>query len=232
MRLVKKLWRFGSRLFNHLRKRDFAIALYELAREFPNWLISFNKATILCAETHTFPEVWDPGIHTRIADSSDIDDISRISGVSSSHVRQMMDQGAVCFISSIGNNPPVGVTWSANGSCYVRGLAFRHDVGPHGYYGYGTVTLPEVRGRGVYLKAKCDKVKYQTAAGGKKFYATIEFTNTYSYFLQQRQGYYPILAITYIKLLCLRTCVVKDLSTGKAGIRFVIREPRSGVTII
>ena len=144
----------------------------------------------------------------------------------------MMDRGAVCFISSIGNDRPAGVTWSANGACYVRGLAFYHDVGPNGYYGYGTVTLPEVRGRGLYMKAKCDKVKYQTAAGAERFYATIEFTNTYSYSLQIKQGYYPVLYLTYLKLFCVKMCLVKDAATGKCRLQARVAEPRGKVVII
>jgi hypothetical protein len=229
---VMKSWRFLLRVVSYFLKGDFVIGSIELTRKLPSWMIRLNKATILCTENYIFPEVANPEIQTRIADRSDIDEISRISRVSSSRINQMMDQGAVCFISSVGNNPPAGVSWSVNGSCYVRGLAFRHDVGPNGYYSVGSVTLPEARGQGLYLKAQCDKIRYEMAAGGNKFYGTIEFSNTYSYSLRIRQGYHPILAIFYLKILFLKICFVKNLSTSKSEMRFVIREPRGEVTII
>ncbi|MCP4706402.1 MAG: hypothetical protein GY865_17525 [candidate division Zixibacteria bacterium] len=206
--------------------------MYVFAQKLPNWLFCFNKATILCTKNFIFPEKFNPDVKVTIASYSDIDEINRISGVQSIHIKEMMDSGAKCFMASIKDEPPSSVTWSANRKTYVRGLAFLHDIGTNGYYSFGSITLPNARGKGIYLKAKCEKIKYEMSKGAEKFYGTIEFTNTYSYSLQEKLGYQPTIKLTYVKMLFMKICIVKDISTGKFSIRIIVREPKGNIIII
>lgn len=232
IKFIKKIQTFILKIIKHFLRGEFALGLHALSIRLPNWLFRFNKATILCTENFIFPEKTNPDVKVKIADYSDIDDINRISGVDNIHIKQMMDSGAKCFMASVINNPPSGVTWSANGTTYVKGLAFKHNVGYNGYYSYGTVTLPEARRKGIYLKAESEKIKYEIANGGSKFYGLIEFTNTYSYSIQEKLGYLPIIYITFIEIFGLKTCVVKDISTNKSSLRIFVQEPKGNITII
>lgn len=228
----KKIIGVISKIIKYFLKGEFTLGLYYLSIELPNWFFRFNKATIICTDNFIFPEKTNPDIKVKIANYSDIDDINRISGVDHNHIKQMMDSGAKCFIASIKDNPPSGVTWSANGTTYVKGLAFKHNVGKNGYYDFGTVTLPEARRKGIYLKAKSEKIKYQIANGGNKFYGTIEFKNTYSYSIQEKLGSQPIIYLTYFKIFFLKVCIVKNLEENSLQVRFIIREPKGDIIII
>ena len=219
-------------IFNHLVTGKFALALNAFARRCPAWLFRFNKAAIMFTETFRFPEKLNPAVKVKIANESDVDDIIRITGVKAEHILNMMKAGAVCFISQIDNEPPACVSWSANGRTFVRGMGFFYDLGPDGYYSYGTVTAPEARGKGHYLCVESEKIKYELERGAKRFYGLIEFTNTYSYSLQEKLGYHPILDITYLKLLGLKYCRIKDLIAGKRSHRLFVRIPENDTIVI
>lgn len=227
-----KLIKFLKIIAMHFIKGRYDLMFYDISFNSPRWLFRFNKASIMYTENFLFPEKINNDVRVKIADESDIDDIVRISGVSAEHVRAMMKAGGVCFMSHIDGNPPVCVSWSANGRTFVRGMGFYYDLGPDGYYSYGTITLPEARGKGHYLAVESEKIRYELKKGAKRFYGLIEFTNTYSYALQERLGYRPILAITYFKLLPLEFCLVKDLVTGRRSRKIFIKPPNDDILII
>lgn len=229
---MKNIFKFIKRIIGHLLKGQYSEGLHLIICHLPVWLIVYDKAHIMHTKAFRFPEKLNSEIHVKIADESDVDDIVRISGVQDEHILSMMKAGSVCFISHTDGNPPACVSLSCNGCTFVRGMGFYYDLGLDGYYSYGSVTVPEARGKGHYLRVESEKIKYELKKGAKRFFGLITFDNKYSYSLQERLGYHPILETTYLKLLFLKICKIKDLSTHKTTIRVFIKEPDDNVLVI
>lgn len=229
---ILKLLNFIRRIIGYFLRGKFALGLYTVARELPDWLVGYNKATVMYTNSFKFPADLNPVVKVRMAAAADIDDIVRISGVSEENVLYLLHSGAVCFLASVRDDPPAAVSWSASGHCYVRGMGFEYDYGKDGYYSFWSFTLPNARGKDLYLSLQTEKVKYELAKDAKKLYGLVEFTNEYSYSLRERLGYRPILKVNYLKILFVRFCSVRNVSTGKLSLTCFVREPKDDLIVI
>lgn len=227
-----KLFRFFGQLLRDISRGQFARAFFTFAMKLPGWLLSFNKAWIMSTEEFQFPEKQNPDVEVRSANKSDVADISRVGLMSRERVLELMDQGAECFIASLPEYGPLAVTWSAHGRVYVRGMGFEYDYGPHGYYTFFSMTSPEARGKGLYLRLQTVKVKHEISNGAQKFYGLVEFSNEYSRGLREKLGYTTVLWVTYIRLLGVRICRVKAAPGGESGWQIRLREPVGDVVIV
>lgn len=213
-------------------KRQFSRGLHALAGELPDWLFQFNKAWIIYTESFRFPRNLNPEVHVHIADESDIDDISRVSRRSKEHIRSLMRSGATCFVGNLTGARPSAVTWGVCGRCYIRGMGFEYDFGPQGCYCFFGSTLPEARGKGIFLCLAVAREEFELDHGVKCFYALVEFTNEYAHNMLQKLGYRPVLGVIFVSILGVKVCHVRDLTTGKSSLQVRLRQPRGKVTII
>lgn len=230
---MKWLGLLGER-FGHLCYTGFAPSLRAASRRLPPSLLRFNEAFVLStlATEMKVPPSMDPDIVVRIATLSDLDSIVRISGWDTQRAIDQLQSNAVCFMASAGASGPAALTWLAFGSCYIRGMAFHHDFPPGDMYGFGTICLPEFRGRGLYLALNAAVVKYARENGLGRIWVLVESTNERSLSLRGRLGFVPQLRVGFVSLLGLRSCHVHDLHGGGSSSRFVIRQPSGNVTVV
>ena len=136
--------------------------LGEIVKRLPGWLFRFNRAFILRIRTDSFdlPKSISPTINVKIATPGDIGDIVRVSGWDEERVVKLLNSGCVCFLASQGNSAPSSLTWLSFGRCYVRGMGFEYNFPPGSSYGGGSFTLPEDRGKGLYLGLNVAIVDY------------------------------------------------------------------------
>jgi len=224
--------RFIGKLINHFSEGEIALGIHTISKIFAPWFFKFNKATLLYTENFRFPQDLNPGIKVRIADYSDIDEINRISGVASDHIKQMMAAGAVCFMGSVMNGRYSSVAWATFGRSYIRGIGYRSDFGDDSHYTFGLFTLPEARKKGLNSALLSASIKYAIQKDIRKFYSIVEFTNNYALNFHLKYGYEPIGYITYFKLLFLRITIRRDIKKNKTSRVILLREPRSDIIII
>lgn len=228
MRLIK----FFKNVISHILKGKTAYAMIAVAEQCPSWLVKFNKGWLMFTDTFIFPEMDEQNIKIKIAGEDDIEDIIRISGLLREYIENLMKNGAICFLAYYKDAPPVSLSWSISGRVFVRGMGFLHDYGEDGFYSFGSVTLPEARGKGLYRNLQAYKAKFETDIGAKKFYVMVEFTNTYSRSLREKLGYRTIINITFLKIFFFRLCRVKHVGDKKTSLRFFIKEPAGDSIII
>jgi L-amino acid N-acyltransferase YncA len=217
-----------------MAKGEFSLGLFKLAAIFPEWSYKFNKAFILENKISSMqvPKQLNESVHVRIATNQDIETIVRISKWNSDRIANLMNSGAVCFLSSVDGHPPGSLTWVAFGECYVRGMAYQRNFPEHSMYGVSSITLPEFRRQGLYLQMNKSITEYANEFGMDTYVVLVEFTNTYSLSLFKKLGFTIVYEIIFIKLLFLRISVRKELATNKLSFKVLVREPRGKVTII
>ncbi|KPJ59723.1 MAG: hypothetical protein AMJ46_10260 [Latescibacteria bacterium DG_63] len=229
-----------GRIFGHLFKGRFSLALFTLARELPNWLFRYNKAWLFSygegwtreRELSQFGESENPPARVKVATTSDVEDVVRICRVERERVLYLLNSGATCFLGSVGDTAPSSANWCAHGRCFVRGLGFEHDFAPDGSYGFWSFTLPEARGKGLHSAILVEKTRIEQDRGFRKFYGIIELNNERRYLTRLKMGYNPLMTIFYVKLLFLEISAVRHSETNKLAFRVFLREPRDEVTII
>ncbi|HUV30015.1 MAG TPA: hypothetical protein VMY05_02825 [Acidobacteriota bacterium] len=224
--------RFLGRILRLFARGEFSLGLHTLAGELPAWLFRFNRAWIVRTVSFELSEKYSPEVKVHTATLSDIDDIDRIGNLTRDQVESLLKAGAVCFLSSLGDDPPVAVVWGAWGRCYVRGMGFDYDFGPAGYYMFGAYTVPEARGKGIYMPALAASIRYAHDHQATAFFGLLEFTNNHSFSIHTKLGLSPFLYITYAKILFVRFSHVKNLAEGKSSLKVSIRVPRNNVTIV
>ncbi|MEW6411014.1 MAG: GNAT family N-acetyltransferase [Candidatus Zixiibacteriota bacterium] len=228
----RKLWRFGKTVAGHVLNGEFALGVHAISGVLPRWLLRFNKGTLLYTGHFEFSGRLNPDIRTKLADSSDIDEINRISGVRKDHIRQMMASGAVCYMGRLEDGSFSSIAWSAFNKCFVRGLGYARDFGPTGHYTFGLYTLPETRKKGLNMALFSESVKHANAKGFSDLFSIVEFTNRYALNFHLKCGYRPLSQITYLKIFCLRLTADYDILAGKSSLKLFLREPRGDVTVI
>ena len=231
-----KLLRFLGRILGHFFKGEFALGFHSFTFKLPDWLICFNRGWIMKTESFSFPEKLNPAVKalpvSAPASESDLDNIVRISGVNSQIVSYLLQSGVVCYLASVGNAPPSSIAWSVSHRCYVRGMGFEYDFGTDGIYIFWVATLPQDRGKGLYMRLASEAEKHDRKRGGRSFYVMVELTNAYSKRMFQKIGYKPILKLTYLKFLSVKVSHTKDLLTGKTSFKVFVRDPEGEITII
>lgn len=223
---------FLGRVADRFHQGKYALGFHLLVGELPDWLIGFNKALLLKTDAPQIPHGGNPSVRVRIATEADVDVIARVGGLSHKQAAQMMVSGAICFLASMGDSSPLAYTWSAYGRCYIRGIAFAYDFSHDLEYSYFNRTKPEARRKGLFQSLKAASIEYAEKEGFRTFSALVEFTNQYSLSLHEKMGYKPFLEITFLKVLFVKVCHVRDLTTGKSSLQVRLRQPRSKVTII
>jgi len=231
---MHKLLKFIGNIFSFILKGEIALAIHDIALRTPNWLFHFNKAIILKNQilSMKIPEQLNPSVNVRIATDKDIDRVAIISNWEKTRVQNLMDRGSKCFLSSINHNPPGALTWLAFGNCYIKGMGFKYNFPQKTAYGVFSLTLPEYRRKGLYLHMNKAIVDYAIKHDVETYYVLVEFTNHYSLNLRNKLGFQPIINVTYIKILLLKICIVKNLEDNKLKVRLIVREPKGDITII
>ncbi|MCK4460662.1 MAG: GNAT family N-acetyltransferase [candidate division Zixibacteria bacterium] len=223
---------FLGRVADRFRQGKYAYGFHLLAGELPDWLIAFNKALLLKTDSPHVTQSRNSSVRVRIAADADVDAIARMGGLSHNQTAQMMVSGAICFLAVMGDSSPLAYTWSAYGRCYIRGIAFEYDFSDDIEYSYFNRTKPEARRKGLFQSLKAASIEYAAKKGIRSFSALVEFTNQYSLSLHEKMGYEPFLEITFLKVLFVKVCHIRDLTTGKSSLQLRLRQPRGKVTII
>lgn len=234
MSFLKKLLFYLRLLIEHLIHRRYHHFLYEISLKLPNWLFMYNKATILIAPASKLeiPGELKKDIKVRTANYNDIHHISRISGWELGRIKTLLDHKGVCFLASLCDSKPSSLTWLAFGKCYVRGVGFKFEVPPNDIYGVGTFTLPEFRGKGLYLGLNRAIINYAFQRDIDNYHIIIELTNEYSLRLRKKMGFRITGHIKYFKFLFIRICRIKYIEREKPETRIFLREPKKEVVII
>ncbi|UCF79677.1 MAG: hypothetical protein JSW03_05405, partial [Candidatus Eiseniibacteriota bacterium] len=227
-----KPFRFLGHVFARLLKGQFYMAVYTLGQVLPNWLLCCNKAWLMCTESFRFPEREYPLVRIWLANESDVDDIVRVSGVSRKRVLYLLESGARCYLASAGDAPPSSINWCINGHCFIRGMGFEHDFEQDSVYGFWSLTLPEFQKRGLHFALLAERTRIERARGIRRFYGIVESHNELSFNMRTRLGFVPVATISFLRVLCLRICVVRDAQTRESSVRIFVREPRGDVVMI
>ena len=217
-----KLRRFLKDIFDNLRKRQYSYVTNSIAKKCPDWLLKYNKASLMYTDTFSFPKSNQNGIIVKAADKSDIDDIIRISGLAKVKAIGLLDEGATCYLASRHGNKPESISWETHGKCYIRGLGFKYDFQKDGTYTFWSVTSPEARSQGLHNALITYRAQQAFDQGLHKFYCFIEFDNKISSDIRVRTGYQAIAEIVYLRFLFFNTTITKDILTGKRSFVFFL----------
>ena len=144
----------------------------------------------------------------------------------------MMNSGAKCYMASIKNEPCSSLGWAANRKCFIKKIWYNTDFGNNGHYTFGLYTPSTARKQGLNTAVFSASAADAHKKGIKKFYSIVEFTNHYALAFHDKFGYEPVSLVTYVKILYLKICIIKDLLDKKFSLRIFVREPKGNKTII
>jgi GNAT superfamily N-acetyltransferase len=227
-----KFFRMFKDISISLVKGEFSYAFDKISRRCPNWLFRYSKALLMVTERFIYPDNINPEIKVKVAGAEDIDDIERISGINRQCINDMLNSGITCFLGSLGNDDPVSIAWHASGKCLIRGMGLYYDFGEDGAYGFGAVTLPEARKKGLHTALMDAKARYALEHAAKRIYSLVEYNNPTSLAIRIKTGFRPIAIASFIRIWPLNYSVHCDLESGKRFRRLFLRNNEKGVKVI
>jgi hypothetical protein len=219
--------------FRFLFQGDIKQFLREIAKLFPYWIFRFNSGTIMVTSS---PKVIARNYKSYLsfrADSDDIPEIARLTGLLEPYLYNRLKGGDRCYIIRDLNfdNRIVNVFWGHRGACHIRGFGINLDIGDDSVYLFGAYTLPEVRIKGVFNTTFKDLYESYKQENVSRFYGLVEHENRYSYNIHIRLNFKPAGSVVFIAILFFRMSFYKNLESGKRKFMFFISDPPNKIVI-
>ena len=153
---------------------------------FPEWLLRYENAYLMAADSLKVGPHATEGIEFRLADPDDADNFGTVR-ISADNVRQRLGLGDKCAI-ALRNGEIISMLWAATGELYLHEAGTLIDTGEKAFYRYNSFTIPEERQKGLY--SACSRVLYEyySALGRTHMYGAISVFNLPSQLASQKVG--------------------------------------------
>jgi hypothetical protein len=153
---------------------------------FPEWLLRYENAYLMAAESLQIGPHATEGIVFRMAVAADAENFGAVR-ISASVVRERLHIGDKCAI-ALRDGGIISMLWAATGNLYLHEAGTVIDTGDKAFYRYNSFTIPEERQKGLY--SGCSRVLYEhySALGRTNVYGAISVFNLPSQLASQKIG--------------------------------------------
>jgi hypothetical protein len=206
-----------------LRKR-IPLSIYNRAA---GWIFELDREGYDGANsTAKFPE----GYSYRFAERDELPECSRMVGLNVEEFYRRYDYGDRCYAIFDGNRP-VNINWIHAGSCYVRGMGFKHSADEKEYYIYGIMTDQSQRGKGLYKNCLVYLAKNLFKEDALRLNQMVEDGNDAVLHTLPKLGYKKTRRIKHTTFLGIKKTNVIELIDGSRKQKLFIFPPRDLFTI-
>ena len=229
---MKSLWK----AVQYLLHGQFGPLLAGLQRRLPPFLFRYSRGDLFelhCPSTlqppqnaACFPADYDLSEFY----SEHIEICAALSGLPSHELRRRFENGDRC-IGVVQSDQPVNVNWLHYGSCYVRGLGLRIDLGTNDCYLYGVVTATEHRGKGLYRQSQLKLIQLLQSGGLNRIVQLVEKGNEVPLKTLPKLGYQLLWSIRHLTIMGVQRTIILDTQGRVISRQYHLRQPADVVCI-